>query len=751
MTDHAPVASEYSPVKAKGKPGNNHAASADVERLVSARHHDPFAILGRREWQKEGKTCANLTAYHPNKETLFVRLLDDQIEQMQKVDDRGLFLWEGDAGRLPYHPETAADPHAPNWSIEPWTFFPMLGDEDLRRLGQHDCRQAHNLLGSHRCEHEGVEGVRFAVWAPNAERVSVVGSFNQWDGRIHPMRSRGESGVWELFIPGLEHRQLYKYEIRNRNTGEILVKTDPYGFYQEVRPNNASVIWHREPFEWNDHQWMEARRHQHWLNSPISVYEVHLGSWRRKDNGDFMGYREVGPQLLEYVQEMGFTHIQLLPMTEYPYDGSWGYQVTGYFAPTSRFGDPNDFKYFVNLFHEAGIGVLLDWVPAHFPKDAHGLARFDGTALYEHEDPRMGEHKDWGTLIFNYGRQEVRNFLVSSACFWMDEFHIDGLRVDAVASMLYLDYSKSEGEWLPNPYGGNENLDAIDFLKHLNTVIHEQFPGGMMIAEESTAWPQVSRPVYLGGLGFTMKWNMGWMNDTLSYFHEDPIHRKYHHNKLTFSLLYAFSENFVLPLSHDEVVHGKGSMLNKMPGDSWQKFANLRLLYAYQYAHPGKKLLFMGSEFGQGEEWNEARELHWELLQYDFQRGVQTLMKDLNQLYRKEVSLHRYDFENRGFSWIDCQDSEQSVISFYRTDGDSYLIMVFNFTPVVRSGYRVGVPEPGTYQEILNTDSVYYGGSNVSNGTDIPSVAEVWQRQPHHISVTLPPLAGIFLKRKIKQ
>ncbi len=748
MSNRASAINSSGKKSSQPRAGNYHAESDGIERLVQGRHHDPFSVLGRREWQKEGKTFANLMAYHPGWEACFVKLLNGQVEQMQKTDERGLFYWEGEAQHLAYHPETSASADAPNWRMEPFTFLPMLDESDLATLGQSDCRQAHNLLGSHLCEQDGIAGVRFAVWAPNAERVSVVGSFNQWDGRCHPMRSRGSSGVWELFIPGLEHGQFYKYEIRNRASGDVFLKSDPYGFFQEMRPNNASVIWHRRPFEWNDGFWMERRRHHQWLSRPISIYEVHLGSWRRKENGDFYSYRDIAPQLLDYVKELGYTHIQLLPMTEYPFDGSWGYQVTGYFASTSRFGDPDDLKHFINLFHEAGIGVLLDWVPAHFPKDAHGLARFDGTALYEHEDPRMGEHKDWGTLIFNYGRQEVRNFLVSSACFWMDEFHIDGLRVDAVASMLYLDYSKNAGEWLPNPYGGNENLEAIDFLKHLNSVIHEQFPGAMMIAEESTAWPQVSRPVYLGGLGFTMKWNMGWMNDTLSYFHEDPVHRKYHHNKLTFSLLYAFTENFVLPLSHDEVVHGKASMLNKMPGDAWQKFANLRLLYGYQFAHPGKKLMFMGDEFAQGEEWDESRELHWELLQYDYQKGVQTLVKDLNQLYRQESALHRFDFDSKGFQWIDCQDSEQSVVSFYRTDGENYLIMVFNFTPVVRDQYRIGVPEPGSYQEILNTDSTFYGGSDISNGTEILTSDVGWQGQPHQLTITLPPLAGIFLKRK---
>lgn len=731
------------------KKSKSYSELSDQEKIVLARHHDPFAFLGRREWQEEGKYLASLTVYKPNDSSQYVTLTDGRVEPMQCVHKSGIFRWQGEAEKLPYHPATSYCDDSEHWQIDPYSFLPVIDETALNTFSGQDCYQAHEILGSHLMEHEGVSGTRFTVWAPNAERVSVVGDFNHWDGRANPMRSRGSSGIWELFIPELGVGTFYKYEVRQRNCGSLHLKSDPYGFYQEVRPSNASVIWHRHQFEWNDDFWMERRKHQKWLQEPISIYEVHLGSWKRNSEGGFLSYREVAPELVAYVKQLGFTHVQLLPMTEFPYDGSWGYQVTGYYAPTSRFGNPDDFKYFVNCLHEAGIGVLLDWVPAHFPKDHHGLARFDGTALYEHEDPRLGEHKDWGTLIFNYGRREVKNFLLSSAYFWMDEFHIDGLRVDAVASMLYLDYSKNEGEWLPNQFGGNENLAAIEFIKQLNVLIHEKFPGAMMVAEESTAWPQVSRPVYLGGLGFTMKWNMGWMNDTLSYMEEDPVHRKYHHNKLTFSLLYAFNENFVLPLSHDEVVHGKRSMLGKMPGDPWQQFANLRLLYSYQFAHPGKKLLFMGCEFGQGDEWTETKSVDWHLLDYDYQRGVQTLMADLNRIYREESALHRYDFEGQGFRWIDCHDSDQSILSFYRTDGEDYLVAVFNFTPVIRKGYRLGVPHAGVYQEILNSDSVYYQGGNVSNGTEIHSESQPWQGQPYSIEISVPPLAGIYLKRKV--
>ncbi|HSP01843.1 MAG TPA: 1,4-alpha-glucan branching protein GlgB, partial [Thioalkalivibrio sp.] len=578
-----------------------------------------------------------------------------------------------------------------------------------------------------------------------AERISVVGDFNRWDGRCHPMRVRGGSGIWELFIPGLEPGCLYKYEIRNRDSGEIMLKTEPYGQHFELRPKTAGKVPAPADFDWQDAEWLAARKGDEWLHRPMSIYEVHLGSWRRGPEGEFLGYRELAHALVDYVQTQGFTHIELLPITEHPFDASWGYQTTGYYAPTSRFGDPEDFRYFVNHCHANGIGVLLDWAPGHFPKDRHALARFDGTALYEHEDPRKGEHRDWGTLIFNYGRNEVRNFLVSSALYWVEEFHIDGLRVDAVASMLYLDYSREADDWVPNQYGGNENLEAIEFVRELNNVVQGQHPGALIIAEESTSWPQVTRPTWLGGLGFAMKWNMGWMHDTLEYFQKDPIHRHFHHDQLTFGLLYAFTENFVLPFSHDEVVHGKRSLLHRMPGDEWQRFANLRLLYTYMWAYPGKKLLFMGCEFGQGDDWDAAGQLDWYVLDYPLHQGVHHLISDLNRVYRDEPALHRHDFDWQGFDWIDCHDAAQSVLSFQRRHDADTVVVALNFTPLPREGYRIGVPHPGDYQVLLNSDSAHYGGSNTglpaARSEDIP-----WMGHPHSIVLTLPPLGALILK-----
>jgi 1,4-alpha-glucan branching enzyme len=593
---------------------------------------------------------------------------------------------------------------------------------------------------------DGIEGVLFAVWAPNAGRVSVIGDFNLWDGRCHPMRNLGSSGIWELFIPGLAIGCLYKFEILNRQSNEVLIKTDPYGQQFEFRPKTASIVVNEKGYAWQDHQWMSRRSaSRDWLHEPMSIYEVHLGSWKRDPRGNFLNYRELAVQLIDYVKEMGFTHIELLPVTEHPLDASWGYQTTGYFAPTSRYGTPDDFRYFIDTCHQNNIGVILDWVPAHFPKDYFALARFDGSALYEHEDPRKGEHRDWGTLIYNYGRNEVKNFLLSSAIFWLEEFHLDGLRVDAVASMLYLDYSRGPDDWIPNIYGGNENLEAIDFLKELNTVTHDQHPGTVIMAEESTSWPQVTRPTWTGGLGFSMKWNMGWMHDTLAYMSQEPIHRQYHHDQLTFGMLYAFTENFTLPFSHDEVVHGKGSLVNKMPGDEWQRFANLRLLYTYMYTYPGKKLLFMGCEFGQGTEWNFNRALDWYVLDYAHHRGVQKLVKDLNTLYKDHPALYAHDFDHHGFEWIDCHDVQQSIISYRRKSDHEELYIILNFTPVVREHYRIGVPQAGTYSEIFNSDSTYYDGSNVGNG-QVTSEPVAWMNQPHSISLTLPPLGAIILK-----
>jgi 1,4-alpha-glucan branching enzyme len=564
------------------------------------------------------------------------------------------------------------------------------------------------------------------------------------------MRNRGSSGLWELFLPGLDEGMIYKFEIHSNIGDQLLVKADPYGFYAELRPKSGSIVADISRYVWSDAAWMTARQQRNWLESPISIYEVHLGSWQRvsEEANRWLSYRELADRLIPYVKQMGYTHIELLPVMEYPLDNSWGYQTIGYYAATSRYGSPADFMVFLDRCHQEGIGVILDWTPAHFPRDAHGLATFDGTHLYEHADPRLGAHPDWGTLIFNYGRTEVQNFLLSNALFWLDKYHLDGLRVDAVASMLYLDYSRKPGEWIPNEYGGRENLAAIAFLKRLNELVHQRHPGVLTIAEESTAWPAVSRPTYLGGLGFTLKWNMGWMNDTLQYLALDPIYRKYHHNRMTFSMLYAFTENFVLPLSHDEVVHGKSSLLHKMPGDMWQQFANLRLLYGYQYGHPGKKLLFMGDEFGQRAEWNHDASLEWHLLEFESHRGLQRLVVDLNKLYAAEPALHEVDFDWHGFEWLDCNDADSSVLSFVRRakSPNDFLVVVANFTPVVRENYRVGVPEPGFYREVLNTDAAIYGGSNVGNSGGVEAEPVPWMGHPHSLSLHLPPLGTVFFK-----
>jgi 1,4-alpha-glucan branching enzyme len=621
-----------------------------------------------------------------------------------------------------------------------------LGDIDLYLLGEGKHRRLFEKLGAHRMTHEGSDGVSFAVWAPGARSVSVVGDFNSWDGRANPMRVLGTSGVWQTFVPGIEDGQNYKFEIINAE-GHLTLKTDPFAFATEVPPDTASKVY-TPSYEFGDGEWMTQRAAAHPYSSPMSVYEVHLGSWRHDGGGSSLNYREAGEQLARYCSEMGFTHVEFLPLAEHPFGGSWGYQVSHYFAPTSRFGTPDDFKYMIDVLHRAGVGVIVDWVPAHFPRDDFALARFDGTALYEHLDPKQGAHPDWGTLIFNYGRTEVRNFLISNALYWIEEFHIDGLRVDAVASMLYLDYSREEGEWVPNQFGGRENLEAIDFLKELNTVVHGEHPGVMMIAEESTAWPGVSRPIYLGGLGFGFKWNMGWMHDTLDYFKHDPIHRKYHHNQLTFSLMYAFGENFVLPLSHDEVVHGKGSLLNKMSGDPWRKFANLRSLYAFMWAHPGKKLIFMGGEIAQYSEWNHDTQLDWPTLQDDRHAGIQRLMADINRLYKESPSLWEVDHSPEGFQWIDANDAENNVISFFRTteDRSEHLVCIANFSPVPRYNFRVGLPTKTEFVEALNTDSESYGGSNVGNLGVVEADPVPWHGLDYSATIALPPLGVLWLR-----
>jgi 1,4-alpha-glucan branching enzyme len=635
---------------------------------------------------------------------------------------------------------------------DPYRYGRLLTDFDLHLFGEGTHRRAFEKLGAHIVGFGAATGVHFAVWAPNAERVSVIGDFNAWDGRTHPMRHLGPSGVWEIFVPDLGDGQNYKFEIRAKG-GALLKKSDPYGFAFEVPPRTASVVRDVSHYSWHDEDWMSQRSgRDSWLASPMSFYEVHLGSWARvpEEHDRPLTYRELAYRLVPYVKEMGFTHLELLPVMEHPFSGSWGYQVLGFFAPTSRFGSPEDFKFFVDACHRAGLGVVLDWVPGHFPKDEYGLAHFDGTALYEHADPRQGEHQDWGTLIFNYGRNEVRNFLLSNALFWLEEYHIDGLRVDAVASMLYLDYSRQAGQWVPNRFGGRENLEAIAFLQELNRLTHGSYPGTITAAEESTAWPGVTRPVHAGGLGFTYKWNMGWMHDMLEYARQDPVHRRWHHNLVTFSALYMHTENFILPFSHDEVVHGKRAMLDKMPGDEWQKRANLRVLYGYMFGHPGKKLLFMGAELGQWREWNHDASLDWHLLEDPKHAALRRYVQDLNALYRAERALHEVDFDPSGFRWIDCNDNENSVVSIvrYARDARDFLVMVFNFTPVARPEYRIGVPEPGFYAELLNSDAAVYGGGDVGNGGGAATDAVASHGFDHSLRLMVPPLGCLILKRR---
>jgi len=625
----------------------------------------------------------------------------------------------------------------------------IFSPTDFQNIDRGEHHRLYNQLGAHLRTVAGTEGVNFAVWAPNADRVSLVGDFNDWDADQHLMNRHAEHGLWELFIPELKPGTLYKYCIDGYR-GLRQLKADPFGFQFEKPPRTASIVCPLDDYDWQDGPWLEQRARSNWFQQPVSIYEVHLGSWRqdpRLENG-WMNYRQLARQIVEYCSRMNYTHIELLPVSEHPFTGSWGYQTVGYFGVTSRYGEPADFMYFVDYCHQHGLGVIVDWVPAHFPRDAFGMARFDGTALYEHADPRQGAHPDWGTLIFNYGRHQVRDFLISNALFWLDKYHIDGLRVDAVASMLYLDYSRREGDWIPNEFGGRENLHAIQLLRDFNSVAHRDYPGILTIAEESTAWGGVSRPVDAGGLGFSMKWNMGWMNDSLSYFRNQPIHRKYHHDQLTFSIMYAYSENFVLPLSHDEVVHGKRSLIDQMPGDLWQKFANLRLLYTYMWMHPGKKLLFMGSDFAQWHEWNCNEQLQWELLDSEYHQGVNLLVADLNRLLKQEPALHVHDMSGRGFEWIDCQDYQASALTWLRKADatEDTLAICCNFTPVVREHYRVGVPSAGHYVELLNSDSEFYAGSNVGNGSGVDSRPANGTRFGHELELTLPPLGATILK-----
>ena len=712
-----------------------------IEPLLQSRLFDPFALLGLH--QKGSEWVIRIYEPHATQASL---LNVKDVEPLKRVHPSGIFEWRSKAEparpyRLRMHYGSVTHD-----KFDPYQFPSHISQQDLYLFSEGKLHQGYRLMGSHAIEMNGVQGVRFTVWAPNAERVSVVGEFNNWDGRIHAMRSHGSSGVWELFLPEIKQHALYRYEIRNRNTGHLLTKTDPYAQGYELRPGTAALAAAAHRHQWQDSDWMAQRGKWDWLHGAINIYEVHAGSWKRHPDGRFYTYKELATDLVPYVKGMGYTHIELMPVSEHPLDESWGYQATGYFAPTSRFGSPDELRHFVDTCHQSGIGVILDWVPAHFPQDSWALARFDGTALYEHEDPRLGFHQDWGTYIFNYGRNEVRSFLMSSAHYWLSEFHFDGLRVDAVASMLYLDYSRNAGEWIPNKYGGRENLEAVDFLRELNVMVHGEFPGALTMAEESTAWPGVSRPVYLGGLGFSIKWNMGWMNDTLGYFSHDPVHRRYHHNELTFGQLYAYTENFVIPFSHDEVVHGKGSLLSKLPGDAWQKFANLRLLLTYQMTSPGKKLNFMGNEFAQGREWQSKWELEWWQLGNELHRGVQNLAHDLNRLYCNLAALHDLDFQSEGFSWIDCNDAEKSVLSYQRRARDgSSAIIALNLTPVPRSRYRIGLPSQARYREVLNSDSQYYAGSNVGNAGLINAEAIPWMGLPYSAEIALPPLAGVIL------
>lgn len=715
--------------------------SEDQRKIAEARHHDPFIILGLH--RASGQSSVFVFAPGIEEISIFPGELP-----MKRIPDSDFFTWSGHDAEIPDHYQLSKidrDGHK-SVNFDPYCFLPQLSDYDLHLFSEGKHWNIYQILGAHPHTVDGIEGVLFATWAPNAERVSVVGDFNNWDGRQAPMRIHLGYGVWELFIPGLAPGSLYKFEIRNRDTGEILTKIDPYAQQFEKRPSTACIVCADKSYSWQDDNWMPARAQFDWLHEPISIYELHLGSWQRDESGNFLNYREIAHRLVDYIQQTGFTHIELLPITEHPLDASWGYQTTGYFAATSRFGSADDFRYFVDTCHQHEIGVILDWVPGHFPKDAFGLARFDGSALYEHEDPRQGEHRDWGTLIYNYSRKEVKNFLLANALFWLEEFHLDGLRVDAVASMLYLDYSRGAHDWIPNIHGGNENIEAIEFFRELNTATHANYPGTVIMAEESTSWPQVTKPTDSGGLGFSMKWNMGWMHDTLAYMSYDPVYRNYHHNQLTFGLLYLFSENFILPFSHDEVVHGKRSMLYKMPGDEWQRFANLRLLYTYMFTYPGKKLLFMGCEFGQGDEWNHDKSLDWSVLQYPNHQGIKSLVGDLNRLYRAHSALHRFDFDPQGFEWIDCENHSQSTLAYLRKSENEFFIIVFNFTPVIRKDYRIGVPVSGQYEEIFNSDSSYYEGTNLGNSNPIYTDDMPRMSRPYSISLTLPPLAGIIIK-----
>ena len=719
----------------------------EMEAVINGDHGNVFAVLGIH--RNKGSKESYIRAYLPKSSAIEVISRDGSSRGfMTKLDERGFYQIDlGTTEDFDYKFRITNDKGVTYEAEDTYRFTPTLGDMDIYLLAEGNHLEMYKKLGAHVMVKDGIKGVAFAVWAPNAKRVSVVGAFNNWDGRVDVMRKHPSCGVWDIFIAGIGEGELYKFEIKT-NSNNIFLKADPVAFYSEKRPSTASVVYDINHYEWHDSDWMNYRHEYNSFDKPMSIYEVHLGSWRRKENNEYLTYRELADHLIPYVQNMGFTHVEFLPLAEHPLDASWGYQIIGMFAPTSRFGTPDDLRYMIDKFHQAGISVIMDWVPAHFPKDAHGLNEFDGTHLYEHADPRKGEHNDWGTKIYNYGRSEVANFLCCSALYWLKEFHIDGLRVDAVASMLYLDYSRKAGEWIPNQYGGNENIEAISFLRRMNELAYSQNNGIVTVAEESTAWPMVSRPTTMGGLGFGYKWNMGWMNDTLRYISHEPIHRKYHHGMLTFGLLYAFNENFILPISHDEVVHGKGSMLSKMPGDEWQKFANLRAYYGFMYTHPGKKLLFMGCEFGQDYEWNSEEGLRWFLLDHPMYRGMQNCVRDLNLMYKGNPCMYQQDFDYRGFEWLDHSNADDSVISYVRRgyEYNDFMIVVCNFTPVVRRNYRIGVPENCDYQEIFNSDDVNYWGSGVKNEGVIHSDNQGCNYKPFSINITLPPLSTIIIK-----
>ncbi len=719
----------------------------EMEAVINGNHGNVFAVLGIHK--DKGSKEVFIRTYQPHSKS--VEVIDNNNKSlgfMTQLDKRGFYQINlGAVENFSYKFRIENDLGTVYEAEDVYRFPSTLGDMDVYLFAEGNHLEMYKKLGAHPMEMDGVKGVGFAVWAPNAKRVSVVGAFNNWDGRVNAMRCHQSCGVWDIFIPNIGEGELYKYEIKSHDDC-ILVKADPVAFYSEKRPNTASVVYDINHYNWSDSNWMNYREEHNSFDKPMSIYEVHLGSWRRKNGNEYLTYRELADTLVPYVSNMGFTHVEFLPLTEHPLDCSWGYQVIGMFAPTSRFGTPDDLRYLIDKFHQAGIAVIMDWVPAHFPKDGHGLNEFDGTHLYEHADPRKGEHTDWGTKIYNYGRTEVSNFLCASAVYWLKEYHIDGLRVDAVASMLYLDYSRKNGEWIPNVYGGNENIEAIAFLRRMNELGYSQVKGAFTVAEESTAWPMVSRPTSMGGLGFGYKWNMGWMNDTLRYIAHEPIHRKYHHGMLTFGLLYAFNENFILPISHDEVVHGKGSMLSKMPGDEWQKFANLRAYYGFMYTHPGKKLLFMGCEFGQDWEWNSEESLRWHLLDFPMYKGMQNCVRDLNLMYKGNAPLYEQDFDYRGFEWIDHSNADDSVIAYMRkgTNAGDYLISITNFTPVVRNDYRLGVNELCGYQEIFNSDDVNYWGSGVKNEGVKYAEEYGWNCKPYSVRLTLPPLSTIVLK-----